>query len=209
MWQTRWKRDRGPIGPRRLLFSAAGDFRVVHSQTSKFHQELPDRFYAQRLVDGVWHNLSIHRVDNAALRACERAARGEATPTRSELEMPKKKSTKTATRKTAKTATAKKPAAKKPATKRGAAKPAKAATESKPEKKLTAIDAAAKVLAESADAMTCKELIDVLAKKKLWTSPGGKTPDATLYSAIIREIRNKGSESRFTKTERGRFAYNR
>jgi hypothetical protein len=37
-------------------------------------------------------------------------------------------------------------------------------------------------------------------------SPGGKTPHATLYSAIIREISLKGKESRFVKKERGKFA---
>ncbi len=40
----------------------------------------------------------------------------------------------------------------------------------------------------------------------LWTSPNGKTPHATLYSAILREINTKGAESRFTKVERGQFA---
>jgi hypothetical protein len=45
-----------------------------------------------------------------------------------------------------------------------------------------------------------------MAKKGLWTSPGGKTPHATLYSAIIREIALKGKESRFVKSERGKFA---
>jgi len=45
-----------------------------------------------------------------------------------------------------------------------------------------------------------------LSKKKLWTTPGGQTPHATLYSAILREIAKKGKESRFTKTERGKFA---
>ena len=32
-----------------------------------------------------------------------------------------------------------------------------------------------------------------------------KTPAATLYSAILREIQKKGKQSRFEKTERGRF----
>jgi hypothetical protein len=36
--------------------------------------------------------------------------------------------------------------------------------------------------------------------------PGGKTPHATLYSSIAREIRDKGKESRFKKSERGKFA---
>ena len=75
-------------------------------------------------------------------------------------------------------------------------------------KKLSAIDAAAKILAESKTPMNCKELIDAMAAKGLWTSPGGKTPHATLYSAILREIATKAKESRFTKTERGKFAAN-
>jgi hypothetical protein len=39
----------------------------------------------------------------------------------------------------------------------------------------------------------------------LWTSPGGKTPEATLYAAIIREIAAKGTAARFKKHERGVF----
>ncbi len=53
--------------------------------------------------------------------------------------------------------------------------------------------------------MTTKEMIDAMGAKGLWKSPGGKTPDRTLYSAILREIITKGKESRFVKTERGRF----
>ena len=84
------------------------------------------------------------------------------------------------------------------------AKPAAKAAAAK-STKLSAIDAAAQVLAASKEPMGCKELIEAMAAKKLWTSPGGKTPAATLYSAIIREIAVKGKEARFTKTERGRF----
>jgi hypothetical protein len=73
-------------------------------------------------------------------------------------------------------------------------------------KKVSAIDAAAQVLAGSKEAMNCKDLIDAMAKQSLWTSPGGKTPHATLYSAIIREIAVKGKESRFVKKDRGQFA---
>jgi len=75
-------------------------------------------------------------------------------------------------------------------------------------KKVSAIDAAAKLLAGSKESMGCKEMIETLAAKGLWTSPGGKTPHATLYSAILREINVKGKEARFVKTERGRFAAN-
>ena len=73
-------------------------------------------------------------------------------------------------------------------------------------KKLGALDAAAQILASSKEPMNCKELIDAMAKRALWSSPGGKTPHATLYSAIIREIATKGKESRFVKKDRGQFA---
>jgi hypothetical protein len=56
--------------------------------------------------------------------------------------------------------------------------------------------------------MTTKELIEKMAAKGLWSSPNGKTPDRTLYSALAREITAKGKESRFKKGERGKFAAN-
>jgi hypothetical protein len=48
------------------------------------------------------------------------------------------------------------------------------------------------VLAETGNIMNTREMIETLAAKKLWTSPGGKTSHATLYSAIRREINEKG-----------------
>src|SRR6202521_277168 len=73
-------------------------------------------------------------------------------------------------------------------------------------KKLSALDAAAQVLAETGQPMSCKEMIETMAKKRYWSSPGGKTPASTLYSGILKEITTKGKESRFKKTDRGRFA---
>jgi hypothetical protein len=73
-------------------------------------------------------------------------------------------------------------------------------------KKLSALDAAAKVLRETGQPMSCQELIQVMAEKGLWTSPGGKTPAATLYSGILKETQTKGKDARFKKTERGKFA---
>jgi hypothetical protein len=84
-------------------------------------------------------------------------------------------------------------------------KKAKAKKADKP-KKLSAIDAAAKVLTEAGQPMNCQEMIAAMADKGYWKSPGGQTPAATLYSAILREISKKGKESRFKKTERGKFA---
>jgi HB1, ASXL, restriction endonuclease HTH domain len=53
--------------------------------------------------------------------------------------------------------------------------------------------------------MGCKELIGAMAGKGYWMSPGGKTPSATLFSAIAREIATKGDRARFTKAGPGRF----
>ena len=91
-----------------------------------------------------------------------------------------------------------------------ATKPAKARkpkTNGKPsDGKLSQLDAAVKVLTESEGPMTTKAMIEAMAAQGYWTSPGGATPWATLYSALIREIANKGDESRFTKVDRGQFA---
>jgi hypothetical protein len=84
--------------------------------------------------------------------------------------------------------------------------PSKSAkAEAKP-KKLSALDAAAKILTETGQPMSCKELIEAMATKGYWSSPGGKTPASTLYSGMVKEITTKGKESRFKKTDRGRFA---
>src|SRR5262249_46793639 len=75
------------------------------------------------------------------------------------------------------------------------------------ERKGSALDAAGKVLAEEGRPMSCQELIGVMAAKGYWPSPGGQTPSATLYSAILRELATKGGKARFAKVGRGRFAY--
>ena len=105
--------------------------------------------------------------------------------------------------KTVKPAPAKKAPASKPAAKKAKAKAAEPKA-----KKVSAIDAAAKLLASSKEPMNCKALVEAMAAKGLWTSPGGKTPSATLYSAILREINGKGKEARFKKTDRGQFTAN-
>jgi hypothetical protein len=46
--------------------------------------------------------------------------------------------------------------------------------------------AALQLLRDRKVAMTCPELIDVMATEDLWTSPGGKKPANTLYAAISR-----------------------
>jgi len=91
------------------------------------------------------------------------------------------------------------------------AKPArtpKAPREPQPEPedgKMSGLDAAAKVLAENGVPMKCKDIVEQMLAKGYWTT-GGKTPAATLYSAMLREIDTKPGESRFAKTGRGLFA---
>ncbi len=70
--------------------------------------------------------------------------------------------------------------------------------------KLSGLDAAAQILAKAKEPMGCKDVVDQAIAKELW-SPSGKTPQATLYAAIIREISKKGTDARFAKVERGRF----
>jgi hypothetical protein len=70
---------------------------------------------------------------------------------------------------------------------------------------MSCLNAAAKVLVEKGEPMNCKEMIEAMATKGYWSTPGGKTPHATLYSSIAREIRDKGKESRFKKADRGKF----
>jgi hypothetical protein len=115
--------------------------------------------------------------------------------------------------------TTKTPAAKKPRTAKAKLAKAKTPKDAAPAKgtktktktpnvdgKLSALDAAAKVLADAGEPMNTKAMIEAMAAKGLWTSPGGKTPHATLYSAILREINEKGADARFVKVERGQFA---
>ena len=83
--------------------------------------------------------------------------------------------------------------------KRSAKKP-----EGQEPKRLSALAAAHKVLCEATEPLNVQQMIEAMTAKSYWTSPGGKTPHATLYSAILRELA-KGEASRFVKTDRGRF----
>lgn len=83
---------------------------------------------------------------------------------------------------------------------------AKAKERTSAPKRISALDAAAQVLAASKEPMRAKDLIAAMADQGLWSSPNGKTPEATLYAAMIREIAAKGTDARFRKVERGLFA---
>ena len=103
----------------------------------------------------------------------------------------------------AKAATAAAPA-KRAATPKAAAAPSPKAV---PQKGLGLLSAAAAVLERAGEAMSVKAMIEGAKAAGLWTPGTGKTPEQTLYSAIIREIKDKGDASRFRKEGRGRFAF--
>ncbi len=110
--------------------------------------------------------------------------------------------------------------AKKPATKRSAGKPTKKGTTTpkKPAratpandaaktaktKKRSGLDYAAQVLAKSKEPLQAKAIAEQAIAAGWKTN--GATPHATLYAAMIREIKAKGKKTRFVKTDRGLFA---
>ncbi len=104
---------------------------------------------------------------------------------------------------------------KKPASKTGAkttgqspSKKAKGVDRQRNSKRVSALDAAAQVLSSAEKPMGAQELIAAMAEQGLWKSPAGKTPHATLYAAMLREVAAKGSASRFRKVDRGLFEFN-
>jgi HB1, ASXL, restriction endonuclease HTH domain len=131
--------------------------------------------------------------------------------------MAKKITKKTTQKKTAKKASSKKPrmsasaaraegAAKQKAIREGNSKPAtpRKAKEAKP-KRVSLLDAAATVLASAKEPMQAKAIVEAVLKRGLWKPGAGKTPHATLYAAMTREITAKGKDARFRKVERGMF----
>ena len=86
--------------------------------------------------------------------------------------------------------------------------PAPECATAKKEKKVSLLDLAAKILADTGEALNCKELV-AKAKETGWESTG-KTPEQTLYSGIFREMNTKGEASRFKKSaeRKGSFEAN-
>ena len=72
------------------------------------------------------------------------------------------------------------------------------------QRKPSGLDAAAKVRAEAGEPMGTREMVERMLAKGLWKT-NGKTPAATIYAAIIREIAKAGDKARFRKVERGKF----
>jgi len=65
------------------------------------------------------------------------------------------------------------------------------------------LDLAAKVLADAGEPLNAKQIAERAIAAGWKTS--GKTPQATLYAAMLREIQKKGDAARFRKVDRGLF----
>lgn len=73
-------------------------------------------------------------------------------------------------------------------------------------RRVSLLDAAATVLADAKAPMQAKQIVERVVERGLWKPGAGKTPHATLYAAMTREIAAKGAASRFRKVDRGQFA---
>ena len=92
-------------------------------------------------------------------------------------------------------------AKKTPAEKQPAGKPAK-------KRGMSGLAAAAKLLAETGRPMSAGEITEAVIERGWW-APKGKTPAATLYSAIFLELKKKGDKARFRRAgQRGKFTLN-
>lgn len=91
------------------------------------------------------------------------------------------------------------------ATTKSAAK-AKTTKTAAPVEKMSQMAAAERVLGEAGEPLNCKAMVEAMSAKGYWSSPGGKTPHATLYASLLRHIQKHGKEAKFIKTDRGFFA---
>jgi len=134
---------------------------------------------------------AVHKADQENARLADERAKAADGQTASERAMaqsaPRAKKVKKATK------------GAKAATKHPTGKPA-----AKGAKRPSGLDAAAQVLAEAGEPLNTKDMVERMLAKGLWKT-GGKTPAATIYAAIIREIKVKGDDARFRKAERGKF----
>ena len=77
----------------------------------------------------------------------------------------------------------------------------------KPEKKRSLLDVAVEVLRLAKMPMNTREIIEAAIELKLWQPTGAKTPEQTLYGAIVRENKSK-EHPRIVKSDiKGKFIY--
>ena len=85
--------------------------------------------------------------------------------------------------------------------------PAPECTTQRQEKKRSLLDAAVEVLRLTKMPMNTREIVDAAIELKLWQPTGAKTPEQTLYGAIVRENKTK-EQPRIVKSDiKGKFIY--
>lgn len=172
----------------------------------EYHAKVTNKIVTVRIVrtasNGGWHATNLTTGKAVHIKSASRL-RGPAGDTTIDKPAPKK------------AAKAKKPAPAATPVPEPAQAPATTAPEAAPVKNLLApgsrmsqLDAAAEVLRILGTPLNCPSLVKEMAERGLWTSPGGKTPAATLHAGISTEIRKKGDKARFRKGDRGRFFFN-
>jgi len=70
---------------------------------------------------------------------------------------------------------------------------------------MSGLDAAYKVLSEAGEPMNARQICNQAIEKGYW-EPQGATPDATISSAILAEMKKKGDGARFERVGKGLFA---
>ena len=77
----------------------------------------------------------------------------------------------------------------------------------KPVKRMSLLDAAVIVLktAGPEHPMNCKEILEAIVDRQLWTPTPGKTPEQTLYGSIFREINTKEHPRIVKSNVKGKF----
>ena len=85
--------------------------------------------------------------------------------------------------------------------------PAPECATQKPEKKRSLLDAAVEVLRLAKMPMNTREIIEAAIELKLWQPTGAKTPEQTLYGAIVRENKTKEQPRIVKSAIKGKFIY--
>ena len=75
------------------------------------------------------------------------------------------------------------------------------------EKKRSLLDAAVEVLRIAKQPMNTREIIEWAMKLELWQPTGAKTPEQTLYGAIVRENKTKERPRIVRSDLKGKFIY--
>lgn len=182
----------GMTASERAMAERAVTYDPDRCATPRCKREPAMTYLGKRLCQACWEVATRETTSDGAESAAKEITMSKKNANKKTTKAPKaSKATKTAT------------------TKKSAAQPKaerKPAADAKP-KRVSALDAAAEVLRKAGKPMRSQEMITAMAEQGLWSSPNGKTPHATLYAAILREINDKGGEARFRKADRGLFEY--